>query len=479
LTVEAQIVSWMGLLANMVLIVLIAIISLYIARHLRFFGNRMFKEQRSCQQDLAGAFRPSVSVLIPMHNEEKVATGLLERLVEMDYPKDDSLYEVIAIDDGSTDETKSMVDEYASKFSFIKAIHRVGNGGNGKPEALNVGLKMASNDIILIFDADYLPPRDCLERLVAPFVDVEVGGVMGRVVPVNSGESFVSRMMDIERAGGYQISQQARYNLNLIPQFGGTVGGFRRSVLKAVGGFDASMLTEDTDLTYKLYLNGWKIAYVNAAECYEEAVWSWETREKQLTRWAVGHDQCLFKYFFSTLRSPVLSFWQKIDGVLLLGIYVTPILMLLGWLMGIFTYLTGAPWWSYLFPAMFFIFAYNTIGNFAVFGEVGGSLFLDRRRRSILLLPLMFLDLLGNVWVCSKAFFKAILLSKRRSKPVMAPFSKGVEKGESEEPLYENMLSGFVMNNCSQWDKTERSGNGLHYYNHKKTQTTNNEGRTE
>jgi len=467
----------MGLLANVVSIALIVIISLYIVRHIRFFGNRMFKEQKNCQQDLAGAFRPSVSILIPMHNEAKVATGLLERLVEMDYPKDDSLYEVIAINDGSIDATKSIIDEYASKFSFIKAIHRVEKGGNGKSEALNVGLKMASNDIILIFDADYLPPRDCLERLVAPFADIEVGGVMGRVVPVNSGESFVSRIIDIERAGGYQISQQARHNLNLIPQFGGTVGGFRRNVLKAVGGFDEYMLTEDTDLTYKLYLNGWRIAYVNAAECYEEAVWSWETREKQLTRWAVGHDQCFFKYFFSTLRSPFLSFWQKIDGVLLLGVYVTPILMLLGWLMGIFTYLTGGPWWSYLFPAIFFIFAYNTIGNFAVFGEVGGSLFLDRRKRSILLLPLMFLDVLGNVWVCSKAFFKAIILSVRRPKPVKVHFPKGAEKGESEEPICDNVLSDFMMN--PQWDKTERSGNGLHYYNHKKAQTTNNKERTE
>ncbi|UCB61278.1 MAG: glycosyltransferase family 2 protein, partial [Candidatus Bathyarchaeota archaeon] len=332
-----------------------------------------------------------MSILIPMHMEGKVAKDILERFIDMDYPKDETHYEVIAIDDGSTDETSSIVDEYASKFSFIKAIHRLGNGGNGKPEALNVGIKVASNEIALIFDADYLPPRDCVERLVAPFVDVEVGGVMGRVIPINSPESFVSRIMDIERAGGYQMCQQARYNLNLVPQFGGTVGGFRMSALKAVGGFDETKLAEDTDLTYKLYLHGWKIAYVNAAECYEEAVLSWEMREKQLTRWAIGHNQCLFEYFFKTLKSPVLSLWQKVDGVLLLGVYATPLLILTGWLIGIFTYLTGAPWWSSLFPGILFAFAYNHIGNIAVFAEVGGSLFLDKRKRSIWLLPLMFL----------------------------------------------------------------------------------------
>ena len=392
-----------------------------------------------------------------MHREEKVAAGILDRFVEMDYPKDDSRYEVFAINDGSTDATPSIVDEYASKFSFIKAIHRVGNGGNGKPEALNVGLKLASNEIVLIFDADYLPPRDCIERLVAPFIDVEVGGVMGRVVPVNSPESFVSRIMDIERAGGYQISQQARYNLNLIPQFGGTVGGFRRSVLKAVGGFDATKLAEDTDLTYKLYLHGWKIAYVNAAECYEEAVRSWEMREKQLTRWAIGHDQCLFEYFVKTLKSPVLTFWQKIDGILLLGAYTTPLLVFIGWLVGIFAYLTGAPWWSSLFPAILFAFAYNSIGNFAVFAEVGGSLFLDQRKRSIWLLPLMFLDLLANVWVCSSAFLKAMFWFKLR--PSQAKTLPSNIQLEGAVPL-----NGFPNNPTHQWDKTERSGNGLRYY---------------
>ena len=422
---------------------------------------------------MAGTYRPSVSILIPMHMEGKVAKNILERFIEMDYPKDDFHYEVIAIDDGSTDATSSIVDEYASKFSFIKTVHRVGNGGNGKSEALNVGIKVASNEILLIFDADYLPPRDCVERLVAPFVDVEVGGVMGRIVPINSPESFISRIMDIERAGGYQMCQQARYNLNLIPQFGGTVGGFRRSALTKVGGFDETKLAEDTDLTYKLYLHGWKIAYVNAAECYEEAVLSWEMREKQLTRWAMGHDQCLFEYFLTTLKSPVLTFWQKVDGVLLLGVYATPFLILVGWLIGIFTYLTGAPWWSSLFPGILFAFAYNHIGNVAVFAEVGGSLFLDRRRRSIWLLPLMFLDLLANVWVCTKAFFKVIFLHKMQHGQVKKPFMKDAQKDKREKNHNSKNLDAVFNNSIHKWDKTERSGNGLNYYiNLKKAENT-------
>ncbi|MCW4026630.1 MAG: glycosyltransferase family 2 protein [Candidatus Bathyarchaeota archaeon] len=467
MTFESQIISIIGQLANFILLTISAIMCLYIVRHYRFFWNRMFKKQRRCHQDLAGTYTPSVSILIPMHKEERVASHILDRFVEMDYPKDRGRYEVIAINDGSTDATSSIIDEYASNFPFIKAIHRTGNGGNGKPEALNVGLKMASNEIVLTFDADYLPPRDCIKRLVAPFVDIEVGGVMGRVIPVNSPESLVTRLMDIERAGSYQINQQARYNLNLIPQFGGTVGGFRRSVLKAVGEFDETKLAEDTDLTYKLYLEGWKIAYVNAAECYEEAVLSWDMREKQLTRWAIGHNQCLFEHFFETLTSPFLTVWQKIDGILLLGVYTTPLLILIGWLTGIFTYLAGAPWWCFLFPAILFIFAYNSIGNFAVFAEAGGSLFLDQRRRSIWLLPLMLVDLLTNVWVCSKAFFQTIFLRQRRYEQVKPPFWAKTKKMGVGKDNYK-ALNSFWNNNTHWWDKTERSGNGMRYYNHVK-----------
>ncbi len=465
---DPQIISLIGFVANFILLAISAIMCLYIVRHFRFFWNRMFKEQRRCHQDLAGAYTPSVSILIPMHKEEKVAGDILKRFVEMDYPKHGGRYEVIAIDDGSTDATPSIVDDYASTFSFIKAVHRTGNGGNGKPEALNVGLKVASNEIVLTFDADYLPPRDCVKRLVAPFADVEVGGVMGRVVPVNSPESLVTRIMDIERAGGYQVNQQARYNLNLIPQFGGTVGGFRRSALKAVGEFDDTKLAEDTDLTYKLYLHGWKVAYVNAAECYEEAVLSWDMRKKQLTRWAIGHDQCFFEYFFETLRSRVLTFWQKIDGILLLGVYITPFLILIGWLTGMVTYLAGAPWWCAFFPAILFIFAYNSMGNFAVFAETGGSLFLDQRRRGIWLLPLMLLNLLANVWVCSKAFFQAIFLRQRRFEQAKPPVWVKTPKRGVGKDNYNKALNNFRNNNAHRWDKTERSGYGMHYYNDKK-----------
>ena len=87
----------------------------------------------------------------------------------------------------------------------------------------------------MVFDADYIPGPRLLKQLVAPFFDAEVGAVMGRVVPLNVGESLLTRLLDLERAGGYQVDQQARMNLRLIPQYGGTVGGVRRVALRAGG----------------------------------------------------------------------------------------------------------------------------------------------------------------------------------------------------------------------------------------------------
>jgi len=98
----------------------------------------------------------------------------------------------------------------------------------------------------------------------------------------------VTRLVALERTGGYRVDQFARDNLGLIPQFGGTVGGFRRSLIESLGGWDADMLAEDTDLTFKVYLAGYKVRYVNDAECYEEAVENWRSYWRQRSRWAKG-----------------------------------------------------------------------------------------------------------------------------------------------------------------------------------------------
>jgi len=413
---------------GVILIFIFTVLIIYTVRHYCFLWNRLFGKQRRDFQDFPSNYQPCVSVLVPMHNEEKVAANILSRLVEMDYPR--NRYEVIVIDDHSKDRTGQIADDYASKYDFIKVVHRTEGKNRGKASALKVGTIFASHEIILVFDADYQPSKNCVQRLTAPFCDVAVGLVMGRVVPLNAPDSFLTRMLDLERSGGYQVDQQARYNLNLLPQYGGTVGGVRKNILKIVGGWDVAKLAEDTDITYRVFLNGWKVTYVNIAECYEEVVHNWRERRGQLRRWAIGHNQCLFAYFWKTATSSILKFVQKVDGLLLLSVYVIPVLMVAGWLLGIYLYFFGAYWWWLLFAALLFTLAYNNVGNFAVFCEVGTSVVLDRRGRVAWLLPFNLFNFFANMWVCTGAFFIT---------------------------LFEGLKGGAKAEHALEWEKTKRA----------------------
>jgi cellulose synthase/poly-beta-1,6-N-acetylglucosamine synthase-like glycosyltransferase len=236
------------------------------------------------------AYLPSVSILIPAFNEELVIGRLLQRMCELTYPVD--RLQILVIDDASTDSTGKMAEEFSKRHSHIQVLHRSKEEGRrGKASALNAGLNFVKGDIVLCFDADYYPKRDIIEMLTKEFEDTKVGAVQGRVTVLNEPENFVTRLVALERIGGYRVDQQARDRLGLIAQFGGTVGGFRCALLRSLGGWDESILAEDTDLTFRVYLSGYKVRYVNEAECYEEAVESWRAYWKQRYRWARGHMQ--------------------------------------------------------------------------------------------------------------------------------------------------------------------------------------------
>ncbi len=179
-------------------------------------------------------------------------------------------------------------------------------------------MKLAKGEIIIVFDADYRPARNMLKQIALGFEDPQVGAVMGRVIPYNTNTNMLTRLINLERSGGYQVDQQARYNLKTIPQYGGTVGGFRKDFLLETGGFNPKVLAEDTELTYRLFTNGWKVVYANSAECYEESPESWNVRGRQIRRWSRGHNEVLFRYLIPTITTPYMGLFQKIDGLFLL-----------------------------------------------------------------------------------------------------------------------------------------------------------------
>ncbi|MEM2419562.1 MAG: glycosyltransferase family 2 protein [Candidatus Bathyarchaeia archaeon] len=409
------------------------VIFAYLTRHYVFtlavLRNSSKRKENSSSENIV--YQPRVSILIPARNEERVIGRLLQRITELTYPKDK--LQVIVVDDGSTDETGKIAEQYSRANTYIKVVHRCEwEGGRGKASALNVGLKYADGEVILCFDADYYPQRNIVEKLVKEFADPNVGAVQGRVIVLNEPQNIVTRLVTLERIGGYRVDQEARDKLGLITQFGGTVGGFRRQLLEELGGWDEQMLAEDTDLTFRVYLAGYKVKYVSDAESYEESVDSWRAYWKQRYRWAKGHMQCAFKHSSNLLKSDKLTLIQKVDGLLLLNIYFLPIIVLLSWVVGVPLLIFKFSQFLSPFWAVISLSLYSAIGNFAPFYEVGVGVYLDGRIRVQWLIPFLVFTFLYNIPICAKAFLDLL-------------------------------LSRLMGKNSNRWDKTAHFGNGNCY----------------
>lgn len=388
-------------IADVGLWVVLAVLVVYTVRHYFFTLNRLFGRHRQPFIDVVEANWPSLVVFVPAHNEARVIRDSLDALLTCDYPEDRLV--IVPIDDRSQDETREILQEYAASYPDRIRPHLRDGGIPGKAAALAEAMADHEEEVFLVFDADYIPGERLLKQLVAPFFDAEVGAVMGRVVPLNVGTSLLTRLLDLERSGGYQVDQQARMNLRLVPQYGGTVGGVRRTALEHVGGWNIDSLAEDTDLTVRLVLAGWDVVYQNRSECYEEVPETWESRIRQIKRWAKGHNQALRSYLFSMFfNRRRLPWMQVLDGILLLGVFAVPMVLAFGWMCTIVLFYAGyPPQWSKL--TILLVSSFNTVGNFASFFQIAAASRLDGTRERIRMLPFMFLGFLVSTFAVGRA----------------------------------------------------------------------------
>ncbi len=407
-------------------------ISLYLVRHF-VFTLAVLKRQppKIVETEITSDYLPSVSIMIPAHNEERVISRTLRRMIELEYPR--AKLQIIVIDDASIDDTGKMVARFSEADDRLEILHRTKKeGGKGKAAALNAGLKLAHNEIIICFDADYYPQVDIIRKLTEPFQNPRVGLVQGRVTVLNEPHNLVTRLVALERVGGYRVDQQARESLQLIPQFGGTVGGIRRDLLILLGGWNESILAEDTDLTFRVALAGFRTCYVNSAECYEEAVEDLHAYWRQRYRWARGHMQCAFKHSRAVLMSRRLRFREKLDGILLLNLYFMPVVACLLWITFIPLFLLGSAQSSSIASAIVPVPLYSFVGNFAPFFEIGVGSYLDGRNRAQWLMSLLVFLFLYNIPICTKA-------------------------------LIDLLVSKVLRKKNARWDKTVHSGDGNSY----------------
>ncbi len=348
---------------------------------------------------------PTISIIIPAHNEELVIDGSLTTMRQLSYPEE--RMEIVVINDRSKDATGEIADRHAAEDSRIRVIHRPDDATPGKPAALTEVMGTLQSEVAVFFDADYLPPPNLAKKLVLPFVDTNVGATMGRVVPYNTDSNMMTKLIDLERRSGYVVDQGMRGYFRFLPQFGGTCGAVRISALESVGGWRPDLLAEDTDLSYRLFLNDMTVAYLPQAMCYEESPEDWHVRFKQVRRWAYGHNDCMLRYMLPVLTAPGRPLLNRLDAATVLCFYFAPVLafvtlMLItvfpAYVHGLTGYLLGV---SYL--AMF-----SGFGNFAPYFQVGVACYTDGQPTALRSLPMMFFSSFLSMLAASSGFANLI-----------------------------------------------------------------------
>jgi cellulose synthase/poly-beta-1,6-N-acetylglucosamine synthase-like glycosyltransferase len=246
---------------------------------------------------------PKVTVQLPIYNERYVIDRLVEAVSQFDYPRD--LLEIQVLDD-STDQTQQIardcVDRYRALGLPISYIHRDNREGY-KAGALQEGLKSASGEFIAIFDADFIPPADFLRRTMPYFTDQKLAMVQTRWSYINRNYSALTEVAAILLDGHFVIEHSARARSGLFFNFNGTAGIWRRTSIDDAGGWQHDTLTEDTDLSYRAQLRGWRFLYLPNIECPSELPVEMNAFKSQQARWAKGLMQTAKKILPRILRS--------------------------------------------------------------------------------------------------------------------------------------------------------------------------------
>lgn len=249
---------------------------------------------------------PLVSIVVPAFNEGPVIRQSIRSLLELDYP----YYEILVVDDGSSDDTYQRALEAGQGNSRVRVIRKV-NGG--KASALNVGMAHARGTLILNMDADSKLSVNALRVCVPHFLDPAVGAVAGNIKVANR-ENLVTRLQAIEYVQGLALERRAQSVVKAVSVIGGPLGMFRKVALAQVGGYDSDTFAEDRDLTLKLLARGWTVTYEPDAQAWAESPSRWLDLLAQRYRWTRGTVQAILKHrqgLGQLRRHPVLclSLW--------------------------------------------------------------------------------------------------------------------------------------------------------------------------
>jgi cellulose synthase/poly-beta-1,6-N-acetylglucosamine synthase-like glycosyltransferase len=248
---------------------------------------------------------PRVTVQLPIFNEQFVIDRLLESVCAMEYPREKLEIQVL---DDSTDETQQVAAEIVARYAAlghpIQYIHRTNRHGY-KAGALDAGLKVTRGEFVAIFDADFQPPPDWLMKVVHHFAQPEIGMVQTRWTHLNRNYSLLTQIEAILLDGHFVLEHGARFRSGDFFNFNGTAGMWRIKAIADGGGWQHDTLTEDTDLSYRAQIAGWKFKYLPHIECPAELPIEMTAFKTQQARWAKGLIQTSIKVLPQIFRSNV------------------------------------------------------------------------------------------------------------------------------------------------------------------------------
>ncbi len=352
---------------------------------------------------------PRVTVQLPLYNERFVVERLLDEVLKIDYPRE--LLQIQVLDD-STDETHAFAERlvalHASQGHPIEYHHRANRAGY-KAGALQEGLETATGELVAVFDADFIPPADFLTRTVHFFADPQIGVVQTRWSYINRDSNVLTEVQAMLLDGHFVIEHGARCGRGLFFNFNGTAGILRRRMIEDAGGWQHDTLTEDSDLSYRAQLKGWKFVYLPGLDCPSELPVEMHAFQVQQSRWAKGLTQVAKKLLPAILRAKV-PLRVKLEAIFHLTPNISyPMMMVVSALMlpvMICRFYMG--WLQMVFLDLPLIVAsFWSISAFYVLAE--RELYPRSWRRAVLLLPALLAVGVALTVINTRAVLEALL----------------------------------------------------------------------
>ena len=269
-------------------------------------------------------YKPFVSVLIPAHNEESVIAATVENILQMDYEN----FEVIVIDDRSTDSTAQILLELEKKYDKVHALIRAHDAFPGKSAVLNDAFELAKGEAILVFDADATVDPDFLSKLVPNLEPKDVGAVQARKVIRNRNQNLLTRCQNNEYTmdAHFQVS---RDSVKGAVELRGNGELIKREAIESIGGWNNYTIVDDLDMSTRLHIKGWDIRFCLDAVVYEEGICYIKPLFRQRRRWLEGTIRRYLEYSGRALRSKDMSPVAKVDMIAYISEFIMPMWLLI------------------------------------------------------------------------------------------------------------------------------------------------------